>query len=485
MYVSRKEVILEVIYAAADAIDDTDPTAAVIATGVLAIISISIILIKIRYGWTWAIIAFILTGVLQNTLVTVTGFGLLRSLDDVALAILTLFAVIDDLRDRGWRWMYIPVVIGGIIVIGMLRSPDVQDGLLQARQFVIPVLLVTIAIVVRQRINMRLLLRVVTWITLAIATWMIAESIIHAPLVNPLFVYTLEPAGSGSLRAGLPPSYISDLGPGVEWFRPGGPFFNPPISGIFLASGVYATMLADPDWLRRVTVPIVTIATTLAFARAGLLLIAVVVLGVWLWERIGKVWSLAIGAVLSAVAASFFWSQGATASHAIGLFNGLLVALRNPLGDGLGQHGYFATGSSRESSESLAGVAFASFGIVAVLATLALIVAIGLYLLRRRRDEARPALYLLGVLLVCALSESAASLRGTILLWFLTGLALYSIFSDCSVVLSGKSLMLRVGSWAQQRTLANRTAASTPLEPPKEPSPSDDPPNGYTVGRSG
>lgn len=396
----------------------------------LTLLAGGVVLLKLRRGWAWALIALVLVGVLQNVLVTATGLPLMRWVDDIVLVTLATLAVIESLRDRTLRgYLWIPGLVLLVDALQLVRSPTFEDGLLQLRQFAAPLLLISIAIFMRSKIDVRAFIRGAVWISIAVSIYMFVEAVIRGPLISPVYSYLLEAGGNsvGDLRGGLPSAYYSDITSGLVWFRPGGPFFNPPIAGIFIGTGVYAAVQLRSSWLKWFAIVLGFVVVAVSLGRAGLLLVVIVTIGFYAWQRFGKSVSIIAGGVLAIVAGAFFWTQGNTASHAIGLADGLMIGITHPFGDGFGHHGYFTASGA---SESLLGLLFAIYGVVAVLFILVVLACICGYLLRIRPPDSLPGLYLLGVLLVCAFSESAAALQGSIMLWLFVGFAMQVVGRD-------------------------------------------------------
>ncbi len=386
--------------------------------------------IRWRFGWAWALTFAATVGVLQNALLTWTQLESMRWLDDAIVGLLSALALVETLRNRRDRiWLLVPVGLVLIVAIQAFRSPTLDSGILQARQLVAPIFLIAIGLFMRNKIDRKVIYRAAALLALVVSVYMLFEVSTRSVIVSPVYSYLSESTGRtpDSLRNGLPPAYTSDLTEDIEWFRSGGPFFNAPISGIFVATGIYAAMRTDLKWLRFVTTILGIAAIIASIARAGLLL-AIGVSVIYLsWLYLGKIATIAIGMVGAVSAWLIFAPQGATASHSAGLFNGFLIALARPLGDGLGVHGYFASSEETGSAESLLGLLFAGIGILAVLLTLVVAAGASAYLWVTPRSSALPGLFLIGVLGICAFSESVTSLRGSVFLWAFTGIALSEV----------------------------------------------------------
>lgn len=393
------------------------------------------IVIQVKLGITASLIALCLAGVAQNPLITWTGLEAFRWADDLGLGVIAVFLLVGLLRRRlGWAHL-IPLGIAVLLVgIQASRSPTLESAVFQARQFIVPVVLMTIGWSMSRIIKLTHFSVALMIMSILVEAYMLAEAAIGAPLMDPTYTFLLDsPAQSMSLRDGLPPAYFSDLPGGIVWFRPGGPFFNAPIAGIFLASGVYAAMTAGPRVLRILTITLALSATCISLSRAGLILSLVLTLGWVFWRYFGKRVAAVTAALVGIASAFVFWPQGNTSSHATGLFAGLVSALTRPWGDGLGTQGFFAELGAGESSESLLGVAFATLGIAPVLVVGALIIVLVLFLIRQDRRRALPGIFLLGALFVCAFSESVGALQGSAAFWLFAGLAVRTVLKSVGI----------------------------------------------------
>lgn len=385
--------------------------------------------LTLKQRFTGLAIAMVMAGVLQWPFIALVGNLTLQLTTDVA-ALALLASAAWHLRKRLVSAAMLTTLLGvcAFLAVQVLRAPDVQSGAFALRQIVYPLFLAVAGFLLADVLNWRRLGLVLSALTVGVSAYMLAEKLYGGPILDPTpSEIALAGGSSAGLRLGLPFAYVSDGIGGAPYIRPGGPFFNPPIAGIFLGTGVYALL----RWVRpRLALPLVLLATLacgMAVARAGLLMIAFVVLVPLSFRYIGRRSSLLVGVTLGLLAGVKLSEQGATAAHSTGLVRGISFALRNPLGSGIGTQGYFgqpAGAASLAVSESWLGVVVASTGLLTLVG---LVVVLWLCVSRAwqksHRAVARDILPL-GVLAVAALTESASSMRGASAMWLLMGEAL-------------------------------------------------------------
>ena len=381
----------------------------------------------VRQRLTQLAIATVAAGVVQWPLIALLGDLKLQLTTDIS-AVTLILAVAWAARARVLRpWPILAVAALGLFLgLETARAPDLTSGALALRQILYPLLLLTVGSLTAREIDWQRFGRALAMLAALSAAYMILEKLNGGPLIDPTpSQVALQGGSTASLRQGLPFAYVSDGIGKVPYVRAGGPFFNPPIAGIFVGIGVYAGM----RWLRPRWSILLAVAgaaaTVLAVARAGVLLIAIVVVVPLTIRLLGR-W-VAAGAGLGAVvvAARELGQQGATASHGTGLLTGVEFALHHPIGSGIGTQGYFSVGVTNAAVfESWLGVLVASTGIIALAAVAALTLVAGRVVWGAGKNVSSVMILPLAVLAVAALSESASALRGTPAMWMLLGEAL-------------------------------------------------------------
>lgn len=389
------------------------------------------LVLVLRQRWTGLAAAMIGVGLLQWPMIAVSGTLVLRAAPDVAGIFLVVGAVATR-RYRLLRRMPVLIMLGllGWLCFEVLRvDVDPWTQLKVARQLLLPVLLGWSGWLLRDHLDWARLGRLVALAGMAAAAYMVAEKICGRPLipVTPSFLASTHGEPVYVLRDGQPKSFFADGITAGPWLRPGGPFFNPPISGIFVATAAYAALRWVRGPLAAIAVTLCAAAAFLAVARAGILLIAAIVAGPLLLRRLGRV-PTAVILLLGAGAAGLVLSgQGNSAAHGLALNEGVRFALDHVTGSGIGNQGYLALsgGAAPDAvSESWLGVVFASLGLAAVVVVAVLVILLLVGLWRAAPSEVLAVTFVLGALVVAALSESVGAMRGTTALWLFAGEAL-------------------------------------------------------------
>lgn len=389
--------------------------------------ALACVYLGVRQRLTQLAVATVAAGVVQWPLIALLGDLRLQLTTDIS-AIALILAVAWAAR----AWVVRPRPLLAIAVLGLFlgletaRAPDVVSGALALRQILYPLLLLTVGSLTAREIDWRNFGRALALLAALSCVYMIVEKLNGGPLIDPTPSQVALQGGSmDGLRQGLPFAYVSDgVGKG-PYVRAGGPFFNPPIAGIFVGIGVYAGL----RWLRprwsALLVAAGAAATVLAVARAGVLLIAIVVVVPLTIRLLGRWVTAGAGLAAAVFAGRELGQQGATARHGTGLLTGVDFALHHPIGSGIGTQGYFSTGATNAAVfESWLGVLVASTGVIA-LAAVGALTFVAARAVWSARKKVSPVLVLpLAVLAVAALSESASALRGTTAMWMLLGEAL-------------------------------------------------------------
>jgi hypothetical protein len=387
-------------------------------------------------NYSAAIIAVVIAGLLQGPLISLTHSTAFLSEDDTMVVVLVAAALLVSL-DTPYRierrfligfWLTV-----ALCALAALRSPVLVVGVSQAREVLEPVGLVIAGVIFRDRINWTTVLRFVVFTSVLVALWAQIEFLLQQPLMDATWYYLHAIGGDpASLRDGVPPAYIADLGNGTTTFRPGGPFLNPPTLGLFLGLGAYAVMrVVKNAYFRLVCLTFIGSALFEAYARAGLVIFVLVTFMYVAWVRGTRILTSGVALLAAAFVARQFIQQGNTASHAQGLVSGVLTGLRSPIGEGFGRSGYQAllkggaTGpGAAAGAESLLGLYAAWLGWAALAAFALVIWYLGRRLMTVRRTDALPYWLAVGFLVAAALSESASSASATPLLWLGLGVAL-------------------------------------------------------------
>lgn len=384
-------------------------------------------LLLVVQGRTYGlIVAVVVVGAVQWPLIAYLGDLRLQWMTEVAALSLFLLCAI-QLRKQLLRPRVLLIGVALVVFLGLqtLRASSLQEGAFSLRATLYPLLFTGLGFLLSRTLDWRRFGRFLAVCTAVVIVYMLVEKILGVPLVDPspteLALYDPD---CGLLRENLPPAYLADGITDVPWFRPGGPFFNPPIAGLFIGAGVYAAL----RWLRPAAAAAVALGgmavVALTVARAGLLMIVVVTLAPFAVRLLGRYVSAALFVVGGVLATFVFIEQGATASHGLGLIEGSRWALAHPWGSGIGTQGFFANGQALEVNESWLGVMFASTGVVSLVLVLALLVWIVRNLWLRGTSVTFVDVYPLAVVMVAGLSESVSALRGTPAMWLLLGEAL-------------------------------------------------------------
>ena len=409
----------------------------VLGTGLLLVWLAGVSFLVVRGRATELALVAISTGVLQWPLMAVFSSLRLEYLTDISVwgvLLLAAKAGIPMLRRRALATAFALAALFALAMVGRGLFVDVQPALQASRQFLVPPALTVAGILLKDRIDWRRVMQVTAVWGLVVSVYMIVEKVTGRPPINPVNIMVSAAGGDrGILRAGLPSAYWADGIGRSPWFRPGGLFFNPPIAGIFLGTATYAALRILVGWRRWLVAVASALAATLAVARAGMVMIALVIVVppavsvVRRWPRAAQIGTLAVGGFLAITIGLTVSSEGNTGAHASGLVEGLKVALRHPFGTGFGTQGYFAASAGLKgvgSGESWLGVFIASTGLIGLL--LVAIGVVGAMWIAWQAPHAllRPAALPVTAVAVAAVTESAGALRGTSAMWLLLGDAL-------------------------------------------------------------
>ncbi|MEP6477972.1 MAG: hypothetical protein ABJB03_01160 [Rhodoglobus sp.] len=373
----------------------------------------------------------VVAGVLQGPILSLTHDTQFQLVDDIPAVSLIIAAVIRGAFARSFRaprTVLVFIAIVALCAVAVARSPSLSVGVTQARQVIVPIGLAVAGYVLHEALNWRVIFRLCLVLGAGVAAWMLAEQILQAPLMDPVWYY-LNAAGGApiTMRDGLPPSYFADGITGGVVFRPGGPFFNPPTAGFFLGLVAFTVMRTTSGVARMVGLAIVFLALGAAYARAGMVIAVCAVVLYWIWYRMGRMSAVLVGIATAVYVAQIFVEQGNSASHSDGLINGTLAGLSSVIGVGFGTSGYAAKLEGATDSgvgESLLGLYFAWLGIPLILLAIAYCIALGRRMISWPRKESLLSWVCFGMVAAIAVSETGSSLAATSVLWMLLGLAL-------------------------------------------------------------
>jgi hypothetical protein len=403
-----------------------------IAGAVLLLWAVVVIAMVMRAQATELAVAIVVTGVIQSPLVELSGAVLFQWIDDIPFVGLMLFTVRLASARRVHRGAAGLVGVGtGAIVIALARSTSLSIGITQARQVIVPGGLIIAGWLLRDRLRWATVARAITAVACTSAIWMLAEALLRQPLINPTSSYlAITNAPLTSLRGGLPSSFYADGISTDAWFRPGGPFLNPPIAGIVLGIGFLTARMSPRRWVRVGVKGLCLLALAAAFARAGLLIVLCLTVLLWCWRWFGPVVTSIVSVGAAIVLADIIGQQGGSGSHVVGLATGIAHGFTTPLGHGFGESGYQAalhSGASGPVSESFIGLFLSWFGWAGLMLLGCLIArARRVLMTATRRDQQAAGWFVIGMIGASALSESATALQGVGPGWLLIGLYLAS-----------------------------------------------------------
>ncbi|MBP2411533.1 hypothetical protein JOF48_000332 [Arthrobacter stackebrandtii] len=393
--------------------------------GAVALFSIFLLL---RRSYHLLLLLIIASGWAQASLLSITESSAFQLIDDVPVAVLIAAAVPKSLtsnRKCDSRAFVLFALLLALVAVGVLRSPDVGVGMAQARQVLLPFGLIFAGYVFRAEIPWRKVRNYLVLFTGLTVAWVLLEEFLQKPLIDPTWYYVEAIGGdSRGLRQGLPPAYFADGVGGETVFRPGGPYMNPPVMGFMVGLGAYAAVAQLRGVTKVVFLVLAGMALYFSYARAGILIFAVVTIIYFIWVKVGKSAGILVGLLLGGYMIATFLEQGATASHSDGLVTGFIAGARSPFGQGFGTTGYQAAlegTSTGVGSESLLGLYLAWLGWPMIIALVVFVIQL-LHLLRKTpRVNSLQIWTAIAFLLTVASSESASSMASTPILWLISG----------------------------------------------------------------
>ncbi|SDQ95215.1 hypothetical protein SAMN04487847_3016 [Microbacterium sp. cf332] len=363
---------------------------------------------------------------IQRAVFSLTGVGAALYLDDAVLVTMALMTVYRLFRSgRQARWL----IVGGVLTVvavglGFARATGTDIGIYQARQVLVPAILVLFGSTLTRDELLRLKPIVVTFGVIA-ALYALLEQLDFRPL-DPSTYGGFQSTGEMTTYGREFPGFYYYYYDGTNYFvRSGGFLLNPPSLGMYIAAALgwlwYGRDHAAPK-LGAVFISVLLIAgTVVTMARGGFVILAVLLLQPWILRKAGKLGFLVVGGALAAVAFSQFVTAGNSAKHSDGALYGFTYSLTNPLGGGFGTAGnavHTLTEEVGEAGESLTTVFLTACGWIALALVLAL-----LYRGLARRGGI-PGAALTAALVVAVFSETAAGLDAAAFIWVLGGAAL-------------------------------------------------------------
>jgi hypothetical protein len=372
-----------------------------------------------------ALMLFVMSAI-QRAVFALTGAGVALYLDDIVLVTMALMTVYRLFRTgRHARWL----IVGGVLIViavglGFVRASGTDIGVYQARQVLVPAILVLFGSTLSREELLRLKPVVVTFGVIA-AIYALLEQADFRPLA-PSSYGGFQSTGEMTTYGRDFPGFYYYYYDGTSYFvRSGGFLLNPPSLGMYIAAALgwlwYGRNRDEPK-IRTVFISIILIAgTTVTMARGGFVILGILLLQPWILRKAGKLGFLLVGGVLAAVAFSQFVTAGNSAKHSDGALYGFAYSLTNPLGGGFGTAGnavHTLTEEVGEAGESLTTVFLTACGWIA----LALVIAL-LYRGLTRRGGI-PGAALTAALVVAIFSETAAGLDAAAFIWVLGGAAL-------------------------------------------------------------
>lgn len=367
-------------------------------------------------------ILLIAAGLAQGAVAAVSGSPRALWLDDICLLGVVFVVVARLARANNARAMVAGIAFAALIGFAYVNGAGAEIGFYQARQLLVPALLLYFGAVIRLDELARFARFLYATLILNFL-YMSAEFFGYRP-ISPWLATGLNEfsVSSNALESGreLPGNYyyyFGDAG-GQVLFRSGGLHFNPPGEGIFMASvALYVRQFLKTP-LRWILYGISAAGAAFTVGRAGgvvLLLTAAQIRVSRIVTRVGFVLLSVAGAF---VLSEYFSEQGNSGSHADGLTVGFLHGLTHPLGGGFGTIGNASESAMEEAGESLLGMFFASCGWAAI-------VIVGWLLFRAMQAGFTvPGVALTAAVAASLFTESMSGLAVAAPLWIMAGQAL-------------------------------------------------------------
>lgn len=371
----------------------------------------------------WLAVIAIIAGAAQSLAVSFWPTDASKTIDDIAILLLSLLLVVRLREARPWTIVFLALWCG-LGAVALLHSEvGFSVALAMYRQILMPALLIFCGSLLKP-IEWKTVVRVAVVVALLNCLYMPFE-LLGVRFFDLAAFNSVDLLGARPLRDGTLPGsywyYWGDNG-GQRILRAGGLFLNPPVMGI--AAGTAFAVLSYEKIRRRVKIPLLVIlglGTVLTFSRAGILIAACGALLPILIRRLGPLWSWVIIGTAGLAGGVVVSQHGGSIRHLEGLGRGILYALTSPLGTGYGAIGNDAKRSGvADAGESLLGIAFSAGGLLMLVCVLCLTAYLAV---NAFRGSQLSCLGLAG-LAAAALSESAVALNASMLLWFGCGVAI-------------------------------------------------------------
>lgn len=362
----------------------------------------------------------------QRAVFSLSGASISLYLDDVVLvtmALLTAYRIIK--AGRGGRWL----LLGGVLVIvavvlGFARAAGTEIGVYQARQILVPAILVLFGASL-SREEIARLRPVILVFGVAAAIYALFEQLDFHPL-DPRSYGGFQSTGEMSSYGREFPGFYYYYFDGNEYFvRSGGFLLNPPSLGMYIAAALGWLWYGHKRESRKVAPVLLSVlliaGTIVTMARGGFVILAVLLIQPWVLRRAGKFGYVLVAGAVGAVAFTQFVGAGSSARHSDGALFGFSYALTHPLGGGFGTAGnavHTLTDEIGEAGESLTTVFLAGCGWIALI----LIAALLFRGMGRGGGIAGAAL--IAAMVVAIFSETAGGLDAAAFIWILGGTAL-------------------------------------------------------------
>lgn len=362
----------------------------------------------------------------QRAVFSLSGASIALYLDDVVLVTIGLLTAYRLLKSgRKARWLIVAGVLTVIAVaLGFARATGTEIGIYQARQILVPAILVLFGAALRSDELLRLKPIIVTFGVIA-AIYALLEQLDFRPL-DPRTYGGFQSSGDMTAYGREFPGFYYYYYDGTNYFvRSGGFLLNPPSLGMYIAAALgwlwYGRKPGAP-MLGSVFLSLLLIAgTTVTMARGGFVILAVLILQPWVLRRAGKLGYILVAGIVGIAAFSQFVDAGSSARHSEGALYGFTYALTHPLGGGFGTAGnavHTLSDEIGEAGESLTTVFLTGCGWIGLIIVIALLVR-GM---SRKAGVAGAAL--VAAVVVAIFSETAGGLDAATFIWILGGAAL-------------------------------------------------------------
>lgn len=360
----------------------------------------------------------VLAGFVQAPIAGIFQLSSILWVDDVFLLGGVLAILYRIFLYRRWKLLLFGVLCVLVLAIGVARAATLQSGVYQARQVIVPVVLIMLGAFLREN-ELRKITRFIFPLGLITAFYVVME-IVGVHLVDPwlgMKFNDLKNVADYAFSRDLPLNYYYFYGNASNLYfeRAGGLFLNPPGVGLFVA-GIGLMAKGFGTRRQRRLAPFMTAITVIGSVGRASAVVFLLGLGqATVVKKLTRVGLVVIATAAAAILLSFFSDQGNSSAHASGFVDGLTSAATNPMGLGFGRVGNTADQAEESFGESLLGMFVASLGWPA-LAALVLAVLHAL----RRADQIQN-IALTAAILTSALSETLSGLAFAAPLWILAG----------------------------------------------------------------